>query len=115
MENKFKKGLILGGLLAAGTAIGFAMTKEGKGLTKELQQDLKGLAKNLKSNLHELEDITKENFNKLIDIAVEQYEKKRALASGAKKSLTRALQAKWKEMEDEYLNDKVKTKVKAKK
>ena len=48
MENKFKKGLILGGLLAVAAAVGFAMTKEGQGLTEELHKDLKTLAKHLK-------------------------------------------------------------------
>ena len=39
MENKFKKGLILGGLLATVAAIGLAMTKteKGKEVTKDLQ------------------------------------------------------------------------------
>ncbi len=30
MENKFKKGIILGGILAAGAVIGLAFTKEGQ-------------------------------------------------------------------------------------
>ena len=106
MENKFKKGLILGGLLAVGAAIGFAMTKEGQKLTEELQKDLKTLAKHLKKNLHQLEDVTKENFDELAANTVEEYAKKKELASEAKKSLITALQAKWHEMEEEYLAEK---------
>lgn len=103
MENKFKKGLILGGLLAVGAAVGFAMTKEEPGLTEELQKDLKTLSKHLKANLHQLEDINKEKFDDLTMAVVNEYAKKKELASDVKKTLITALQAKWHEMEKEYL------------
>lgn len=103
MENKFKKGLILGGLLAVGAALGFAMSKEGKELTEDLQKDLKTLVKHLKKSLHDLQDITKESFNELVIVAVEEYAKEKELANDAKEALVRALQAKWEEMEAEYL------------
>jgi len=106
MENKFKKGLILGGLLAAGAAIGFAMSKEGKELTEELQKDCKVLAKHLKKNLHTLEDVNKESFDALVATVVDEYTKKKELASDAKNALIVALQSKWHEMEEEYLSDK---------
>ncbi len=106
MENKFKKGLILGGLLAVGAAVGFAMTKEGHELTEDLQADLKTLAKHLKKNLHTLQDATKENYNELVDKVVEEYAKKKELAHDAKKALITALRAKWHEMEEEYLAEK---------
>lgn len=112
MKNKFKKGLILGGLLAAGAVIGFAMSKGGQKLTEKLQKDLKPLAKHLKINLHELQDITKESFNKLAAIVVEEYAKKKKLAINDKKSLITALQAKWQEMEEEYLADQAKERAK---
>lgn len=103
MKNTFKKGLILGGLLAVGAAVGFSMTKEGQQLTEELQKDLKPLAKHLKKNLHQLEDVTKENFDGLVATIVEEYAKKKTLAADAQKALTTALQAMWGEMETEYL------------
>lgn len=106
MENKFKKGLILGGLLAVGAAIGFALTKEGQELTEELQKDLKTLAKHLKKNLGQLEDVTKKNFNELAAKVVDEYTEKHELAADAKKALTSALRAKWHEMEEEYLAEK---------
>ena len=102
MENKFKKGLILGGLLAAGAVLGFAMTEKGQEMTEELQKDLKALAKRLKKNLHKLEDVTKESFDTLVSTVVEEYAEKKELAIEAKKSLVAALQAKWHEMEAEY-------------
>jgi len=112
MENKFKKGLILGGLLAVGAAVGFAMTKEGHELSEELQKDLKTLAKHLKKNLHELEDVTKENFDELVTTVVEEYAKKKELASDVKKMLVTALQSMWNEMEEEYLAEQKEEKAK---
>lgn len=106
MENKFKKGLILGGLLAVGAAIGFAMTKPGQELTEDLQKDLKTLAKHLKKGLHNLEDVTKESFDTLVTTVVEEYSKKKELADDAKKALVSALEEKWQEMEIEYLAKK---------
>lgn len=106
MKNKFKKGLILGGLLAAGAAVGFAMSKEGQQLSEDLQKDLKPLAKHLKKNLHQMQDVTKEKFDESVVAVVEEYAAKKEMAIDAKKSLIKALQAKWHEMEEEYLTDK---------
>lgn len=106
MENKFKKGLILGGVLAAGALVGFAMTDEGKELTEELQKDLKTLAKHLKANLHNLEDVTKESFDDMVKKIVDKYAEKKEMAVDAKEALIKALESKWKEMEKEYLAEK---------
>ena len=112
MENKFKKGLILGGLLAAGAAFGFAMSKEGQELTEELQKDLKSLAKHLKKNLSKLEDVTRESFDELVATVVEEYAKKKELAMDAKNALTKALRAEWQEMEREYMAEQIQEKAK---
>lgn len=106
MENKFRKGLILGGLLALGAAMGLAMSSAGQELTEELQKDLKALAKRLKKDLNKLEDITQEGFDELATTVVEEYAKTKELASGEKEALVSALQAKWREMEAEYLDEK---------
>ena len=45
MKNVFKKGLILGELLAVLAAVGFSKSGEGRQFTAELQKDLKTLAK----------------------------------------------------------------------
>lgn len=103
MENKFKKGLILGGLLSIAAAVGIFMNKEGSTLSKDLQQNLKDLAKHLKKNLHQLEDITKESYDALVADVIEEFAMKKIIANDSKKSLTSSLQAMWKEMEIEYL------------
>ena len=106
MQNKFKKGLILGGLLAVAAAVGFAISKKGQELTEELQKDLKTLAKHLQKNLNKLDDITKESFDKLATTVVEEYAKKKDMADDVKNTLIKELQAKWHEMETEYLAEK---------
>lgn len=106
MDNKFKKGLILGGILAAVATIGFAVTKEGQQLTEELQKDLKALAKHLKKDLNNLQDVTKEKFDELVTTIVDEYAEKKKMAGDAKKTLVTALQAKWHEMEKEYQAEK---------
>lgn len=108
MENKFKKGLILGGLLIAATAIGYVMSsKEGQELSEELKEDFKPLAKNLKKNLHKLHDVTKEDFEGLVMTLVDEYAKKKELSGNAKNALVAALKVKWHEMEEEYSNEKI--------
>lgn len=106
MENKFKKGLILGGLLAVAAAVGFTLSKGGQELSEELQKDLKTLAKHLQKNLNKLEDVTKESFDELATTVVEEYAKKKDATDDIKNTLIQALQAKWHEMETEYLAEK---------
>ena len=54
MDNKFAKGLLIGGLLAAGAWVGLTSTKKGKQLTEDLQKDLKNITKELKKKLEDL-------------------------------------------------------------
>lgn len=102
----FKKGLILGGLLAVGAAVGFAMSDEGQQLSEDAQKDLKTLAKQLKKQLHALQDVTEESFNELVLTVVGEFAKEKELAEEVKTTLITALQAMWKEMEAELLAEK---------
>ncbi len=106
MENKFKKGIVLGGILAAaGIVFGLTRTKKGQELTEEMQADLKALAKKLKKQLGQLEDITKEKYEEVVEQVTEVYAKKKELAVDAKDTLMNALKEKWGEAEEEYEND----------
>lgn len=105
MENKFKKGMILGGLLAVAAAVGFALTKDGQKLSEDLQGDLKDLAKQLKKQLHEAQDVTQDSFDSMVATLVEEYAKTKELAEDKKNELVASLQSKWKEMEEEYLSE----------
>lgn len=106
MENKFKKGLILGGLLGAAALVGLSMTKKGQQLGEDLQDALKDLTKEVKKRLSDLEDVTKEKFDELVVIIADEYAEKKKMAVDAKNSLIEALQDKWAEMEDAYKNSK---------
>ncbi|MDD3302418.1 MAG: hypothetical protein PHN31_02605 [Candidatus Gracilibacteria bacterium] len=104
MENKFRKGLILGGILAVATVIGVAINKDGKGIADDLKEDFKSIVKNLKKNLNKLEDVSKEDFAKMVNTVVEDYCKTKKITDEAKNSIISALNNKWNEMEEEYKN-----------
>ncbi len=105
MKNKFKKGLILGGLLTVASVIGFAMAKGEKELSEEMQAELKMLSKKLQKKLGEMDDITKDSFNHLASVVVDEYAEKKALARDIKESFVSELQKKWNEMEEQYNNE----------
>lgn len=92
---------MLGGILAAGAVLGFAMSKEGKEVSEALQDDAKALAKVLKKRLHHLEDVTKETFDELVATVVEEYAKGKELAIEAKDDLIAVLRGQWKAVEND--------------
>ncbi len=99
MPNIFKKGLILGGILAVAAAVGFALSDKGQELTEEVQKDLKTLAKKLKKRLSTLEDITEDSFNELVATVVDEFAKQHDLLDDVKSTLSKSLKSMWKEME----------------
>ncbi len=106
MENKFKKGIVLGSILAvAGIAFGLSRTKKGQELTEDMQKDLKALAKKLKKRLAKLEDISKEKYEEAVKMVTEEYAKKKEMALDTKEKLMDALKEKWSEAEEEYEDD----------
>ncbi len=102
MGNLFKKGMILGGVLAAVATVGFAMSKPGQELSEGMQADIKALAKDLKKRLHKLDDVTKESYDDLVAAVVKEYAAQKAMAKDAQQHLTAALEAMWNETEAEY-------------
>jgi gas vesicle protein len=106
MENRFKKGLLMGGILTTLAIVGLAMTKTGIQLSDALQDDLKALTKKVKKHLSDLEDITEEKYDEMVGDITDEYDKKRKWASEEKKSIISALREKWGEMVEIYENDK---------
>lgn len=106
MASIFKKGLILGGLLAVGAAVGLAMSDKGQQLSEDVQKDLKTLAKQLKKRLHTLEDITEESFDELVSTVVDEFAKQNEIAEEVKATLVKSLKAMWNEMEAVVLAEK---------
>jgi gas vesicle protein len=104
MKNIFKKGLILGGILAAVAAFGFVFTREAKEFSDDTKEHLKKLAKQMKKHLHSMEDVTKESFSKMVATSVDEYADKKELAKETKEELQAILEAMWKDVEDEYVD-----------
>ncbi|MEI6510444.1 MAG: hypothetical protein WCO25_00190 [Candidatus Uhrbacteria bacterium] len=102
MGNVFKKGMILGGILAAVATVGFAMSKPGQELSEDLQKDIKTLAKDIKKRLHKLQDVTKEAYDETVVAVVKEYAAQKQMASDAQQHLTAALEAMWNETEAQY-------------
>lgn len=103
MENKFKKGLLLGGLLSIASIVGYVIKKHHHSdLTEEVQAELKDLTKQVKKKIASLEDITKNQFTDVVNKVVDEYAKKKALAEEIKIVLMAVLLEKWEEMEEAY-------------
>lgn len=105
MENKFKKGLLLGGLLAGATLVGLAMSKKGVALSDELQKEVQALTKKIKKQLAKLEDITQKDFDELVVKVVDEYAEAKAWVAESKETIIAALQDMWQEMEEDYTKD----------
>ena len=96
--GRFKKGLILGGLLGA-AAMWLGKTPEGKEFRAKLAAHLDPLFAELKTSLKQLEGPTREMYEALVERAVAEYASKRELALEMKQALIKNLKKKWKEVE----------------
>jgi Holliday junction resolvase RusA-like endonuclease len=105
MGHKFTKGFILGGLLMAAATVVFAMSKEGRALTKKLKEDIKQLTTHLKENLGRLRDVTKEDFDELVTTLVDEYAAKKKISDDSKIKLVNILKSKWSEIKLEYASE----------
>jgi len=103
MENKFKKGIILGGILTTAAFIGIAMARKKTELDEDIQADFKILVKIIKKNLSKLEDITQDKYNEIVEEAVAKYSEKKEMVKEAQKRLLEVLREKWNEAEEESI------------
>lgn len=106
MENRFKKGLLLGALLAGVAVAGLLRTQSGQELAEDLKEDAKKIGRKVKRHLADLEDVTRDKYDEIVEEVVEQYSKTKELAVDAKKQLIGALRKKWDEVEKEYQDAK---------
>lgn len=105
MDNKFKKGLLLGSILGAAALVSFSMTKKGEELSEDLQNGVKELTKKLKKQIAHFEDISKEKYEELVAAVTDEYATKKSLAVDAKDKLVNALKSAWAEMETAYRSE----------
>lgn len=98
--GRFKKGLILGGLL--GAAITWLNTStKGKEYRDKIASHLEPLFNELKESIKTLEGPTKEMWDALVERAVEEYSTKKALTVDIKNNLVKELKKRW----DGTIND----------
>lgn len=103
MDNAFKKGMILGGMLSA-LAVGSVMSKPGQALAEDLRADAEALAADVKKRLAALQDVTKSVFDETVAAVIAEYAEQKKMAAAAKEHLAAAFEALWSEMEEESLS-----------
>ena len=101
--GKFKKGLVIGGVLGAGL-MWLNATVKGKEYRAKILAHLEPLYSELKTSIMKLEGPTNEMWDALVERAVEEYAAKKELAVDVKNNLVRELSKKWDELEKEIRN-----------
>lgn len=101
--GRFKKGLVLGGLLGAGL-MWLNATVKGKEYRAKIMAHLEPLYNELKVSIKKLEGPTREMWDALVERAVEEYAAKKELAIEVKNNLVKELQKRWDNLEDEIRN-----------
>ncbi|MCX6782093.1 MAG: YtxH domain-containing protein [Candidatus Magasanikbacteria bacterium] len=101
--GRFKKGLVLGGIVGAGL-MWLNATVKGKEYRAKLIAHLEPLYNELKESIMKLEGPTREMWDALVERAVEEYSAKKELAVDVKNNLIRELQKRWCKLEKEIRN-----------
>ncbi len=101
--GRFKKGLVLGGVLGAGL-MWLNATVKGKEYRAKLIAHIEPLYSELRESIKKLEGPTREMWNALVERAVEEYSAKKELAIDIKNNLIKELQKKWEGLEKEIRN-----------
>ena len=96
--GRFKKGLVLGGIIGAAMMWLNATTK-GKEYRAKIAAHLDPLYNELKESIKKLEGPTEEMWDALVQRAVEEYASRKELAMDVKNNLVRELRKKWKKLE----------------
>ncbi len=101
-HEKFKKGFVLGGLLAAAALIGLAAaTKQGQELGDELSEDLEKMLKKLRKKMEKLEEVTKDKYDEVVQSVVDEYAEKKQLADETKQKFLKAFERNWNKIQTE--------------
>ena len=103
--GRFKKGLVLGGIVGAGL-MWLNATVKGKEYRAKILAHLEPLYNELKSSIMKLEGPTKEMWDALVQRAVEEYAAKKELAMDVKNNLIRELSKRWDKLEGDIRGGK---------
>ncbi|TAN32762.1 hypothetical protein EPN28_04580 [Patescibacteria group bacterium] len=98
--GRFKKGLLLGGLVGA-ALVWLNLSPKGKEMRDKMKEHLENLFAQLKESIKKLEGPTREMYDALVERAVEEYAAKKELAIEWKNKLVKELKRKWEDVEDE--------------
>lgn len=98
--GKFKKGLLIGGLLGA-VFTWLNVTPKGKEYRDKLLGHTDALYNQLKENIKQLEGPTKEMYEALVERAVAEYADKKEIAMDMKGKLIKELKKKWNSIQKE--------------
>lgn len=98
--GRFKKGLVLGGIIGAGL-MWLNATVKGKEYRAKILAHLDPLYNELKESIKKLEGPTREMWDALVERAVEEYGAKKELAMDTKNNLIKELQKRWDKLERE--------------
>lgn len=101
--GRFKRGLLLGGIVGAGL-MWLNATVKGKEYRNKLVAHLEPLYNELKDSIKKLEGPTHEMWNALVERAVEEYAAKKEMAVDMKNNLIKELQRRWSKLEKEIRN-----------
>lgn len=100
-SSHFKGGLLAGAIFGIAAGI-FMSSKQGKQLTKQLQNRTKEIQTRLYKELKKSKKLTEATYEKAIENVLEHYAKTRAIAAKEIPELRRYLLAKWKEVKREF-------------
>lgn len=101
--GRFKKGLLLGGLIG-GVLTWLNVSPRGKEYRDKIISHIEPLYSELRMSLKKLEGPTREMYDALVERAVEEYAIKKELAVDMKNNLIRELKKRWAELEEEIRN-----------
>ena len=101
--GRFKKGLVVGGIIGAGL-MWLNATVKGKEYRAKLMAYMDPLYNELKESIKKLEGPTREMWDALVERAVEEFAAKKEMALDMKNNLIKELQKKWDKLEKEIRN-----------
>lgn len=111
MEQKFKRGLLVGTVLG-GLAAFFATGERTKQWRSRMMVELNELFETVKSRIDSLEELTREKYDELVEKAIDEYGEKKEMSVELKNRLSRELMNRWQEIQIYYLYLKLKSRLK---
>jgi gas vesicle protein len=101
--GRFKKGLMLGGLIG-GVLTWLNISPKGKEYRDKMFESVESLYDELRMSIQKLEGPTRDMYDALVERAVEEYATKKEVAMEMKNDLIKELKKRWENLEEEIRN-----------